>query len=159
MPFVRQPKEGCGAASLSMVMLYWQHQLGVHPAADSDVTQIQKQLYEPRLHGIPAEAMQLYLRQHGYNAFTLRGTWKDLQRQLQKGRPLIAALKPQGQSELHYVVIDGVDSEKGLVSMNDPAERKLLTQERAAFEKHWRATQNWLLLAVPSASPRPVVSQ
>jgi hypothetical protein len=38
--------------------------------------------------------------------------------------------------------------------MNDPAERKLLTQERAGFEKEWSATHNWMLLAVPASTPR-----
>jgi hypothetical protein len=34
--------------------------------------------------------------------------------------------------------------------MNDPAQRKLLSQERAAFEKDWSATGHWMLLAVPA---------
>jgi hypothetical protein len=38
--------------------------------------------------------------------------------------------------------------------MNDPAERKLLTEERAAFEKDWSATHDWLLLAVPAPTSR-----
>jgi hypothetical protein len=64
------------------------------------------------------------------------------------------ALRPQGQSDLHYVVIDGVDTARGLVTMNDPADRKLLNEERAEFEKDWSATQNWTLLAVPAPSAR-----
>ncbi len=36
--------------------------------------------------------------------------------------------------------------------MNDPADRKLLSEERAAFEKDWSATDYWMLLAVPSPS-------
>ena len=67
-----------------------------------------------------------------------------IEEQLRKGRPLIVALKPSGQKELHYVVVDGVDSKRGLVTMNDPAERKLLTRERAGFEREWRATHNWM---------------
>jgi len=50
------------------------------------------------------------------------------------------------------VVIDGIDSARGLVMMNDPAERKLLTEERAGFEQDWSATHNWMLLAVPEAA-------
>lgn len=93
-----------------------------------------------------------YLRQQGFVALAFSGNWNDLEQQLQKGRPLIAALRPQGQSQLHYVVIDGIDSDRGLVTMNDPAVRKLLTQERAGFEKDWSATHNWILLAVPAAA-------
>jgi hypothetical protein len=154
VPFVAQPREGCGAASLSMVMLYWAGKQGTAAAVDSDVAQIQHALYIPREHGIPAVAMGEYLRRHGFDALAFTGKWSDLEEQIPKGRPLIVALRPQGQSELHYVVIDGVDSAHGLVTMNDPAERKLLSEERARFEKEWSATHNWTLLAVPAAGSR-----
>jgi ABC-type bacteriocin/lantibiotic exporter with double-glycine peptidase domain len=154
VPFVAQPREGCGAASLSMVMRYWAGKLAVTASQDTDVARIQHALYVPREHGIPAAAMGEYLRQHGFKAFAFAGKWSDLEEQISKGRPLIVALRPQGQSELHYVVIDGIDSAHGLVTMNDPAERKLLSEERARFENEWSATHNWTLLAVPAATPR-----
>ncbi len=152
VPFVSQPREGCGAASLSMVMQYWAAQQSRPAGRDSSVTVIQRRLYSPRAHGIEASAMQAYLRQHGFLVFVLSGRWSDLPEQLAKGRPLIVAIRPEGQSELHYVVVDGIDPARNLVTMNDPAERKLLTQERAAFEKDWSATGDWMLLAVPAPS-------
>jgi hypothetical protein len=33
--------------------------------------------------------------------------------------------------------------------VNDPAQRKLLKQERSKFEKQWSAAGKWTLLAVP----------
>jgi ABC-type bacteriocin/lantibiotic exporter with double-glycine peptidase domain len=156
VPFVHQPREGCGAAALAMVMQYWDAQnapsgspAGIAP--EHDVATIQRTLYSPRDHGITASSMQNYLQQHGFRTFALSGTWADLEQHLSKGRPLIVAIKPDGQRELHYVVIDGIDSARGLVVMNDPGERKLLTGERTAFEKEWKATHNWLLLAVPAS--------
>lgn len=137
-----------------MVMQYWAGKQGLPPSTDNDVARIQHALYVPREHGIPAAAMGEYLRQHGFKAIAFAGKWSDLEEQISKGRPLIVALRPQGQSELHYVVIDGVDSARGLVTMNDPAERKLLSEERARFEKEWSATHNWTLLAVPAAATR-----
>jgi len=151
VPFVHQPRDGCGAASIAMVMQYWASQPDGRVVPGADVNAIQRQLYSPREHGISASSMEKYLQQHGFVAIAFNGTWADLEEQLKKGRPLIAAVKPQGQSQLHYVVIDGVDPIRSVVMMNDPAERKLLTQERAAFEKDWSATRNWLLLAVPAA--------
>ena len=50
------------------------------------------------------------------------------------------------------MVIDGIDTERNLVTMNDPAVRKLLSEERGRFEKEWNATRNWTLLAVPAKS-------
>lgn len=150
MPFVAQPREGCGAASLAMVMQYWAQQEHMPASAAADVTAIQRQIYSPRLRGATPEAMENYLRENGYRSFAFAGTWNDLQQQVSKGRPLIVALRPRGQRALHYVVIDGVDAAQGTVTMNDPAERKLLTQDRAGFERDWSATHDWALLAVPA---------
>ncbi len=154
VPFVQQPREGCGAASLSMVMQYWAQKLGQPAQADSAVETIQQAIYSRKAHGILASSMQEYLRGHGYRAFALSGRWSDLDTELRKGRPLIVALRPEGQAALHYVVVVGVDPERGLVTMNDPAERKMLSEERAAFEKEWSATADWMLLAVPASSQR-----
>jgi ABC-type bacteriocin/lantibiotic exporter with double-glycine peptidase domain len=150
VPFVAQPKDGCGAASLSMVMQYWAGQQGMSPTQASSVAQIQQTIYDRGRHGISAVAMRQYLQQHGFQVFAFAAKWPDLEEQIAKGRPLIVALKPQGQRELHYVVVDGIDTVRGLVTMNDPADRKLLSEERARFEKDWSATKNWALLAVPT---------
>jgi len=150
VPFVAQPRDGCGAASMSMVMEYWAQQLHRPATPASDVAVIQHQLYSPRLHGITPTAMETYLRRHGFLAFALDGHWSDLEQQLSKGRPVIVALRPRGQTELHYVVIAGIDPANAQVMMNDPAVRKLLVQDRAAFEKDWSATHDWMLLAVPA---------
>lgn len=154
VPFVHQPREGCGAASLAMVMAYWAAQQDRVAGTDGDVALIQRELYSPRDHGIPAERMRDYLRQHNFRTFVVNGGWHDLEAQLHKGRPLIVALRPSGQKELHYVVVDGIDSERSTLTVNDPADRKLLTRERAGFEKEWSATHNWMLLALPGANPQ-----
>ena len=146
VPFVRQEKYGCGAASIAMVMQYWQRQQGVMPSADPE--QIQRALYSRRAHGIYASDMERYFQQHGFRTFAFAGDWKDLKEHLEKGRPLIVALKP-GSADLHYVVVAGLDGQQGVVLKNDPAERKLLKQDRSDFEKEWKAAGNWTLLAVP----------
>lgn len=149
VPFVHQSKEGCGAASLSMLMEYWSKQPGIHTPPLEDPQAIQRALYSKQEHGISAPSMQRYLRAHGFQAFAIRGRWSDLEEQLGRGRPLIAAVRPSRQRELHYIVVDGVDRTRGLVTFNDPAARKLLSEEREQFEEEWSATQNWLLVAVP----------
>jgi ABC-type bacteriocin/lantibiotic exporter with double-glycine peptidase domain len=152
VPFVAQPPDGCGAASLSMLMQYWAAQQHQPVPSTANVSVIQRQLYVPRDHGIPASSMQRYLQQHGFRVFTIHGNWSDLDEHIRKGRPLIVALRPQGQSQLHYVVVDGIDDQRNIVTFNDPAQRKLLEQERASFERDWSATHNWLLLAVPASA-------
>jgi ABC-type bacteriocin/lantibiotic exporter with double-glycine peptidase domain len=132
------------------VMQYWQKQRGLPPDSSSDAEAIQHTLFSSKEHGIRARDMAGYFKQHGYQVFAFSGKWDDLEQHLQKGRPLIVALKPSAlESGLHYVVVVGVDPEQNLVLLNDAAQRKLLKQERAAFEKQWNATEHWTLLAVP----------
>ncbi len=151
VPFVRQQKDGCGAASIAMVMQYWQQHQGRPAGPSAAYEHIQRKLYSRRAHGIYASAMRRYFRQNGYLAFAFAGQVSDLRHQLRKGRPLIVALKPGAASELHYVVVVGLDQPDRLVLVNDPAQRKLLKENQATFERQWKATDDWTLLAVPQA--------
>lgn len=165
VPYVHQPPEGCGAAALAMLIGYWTEREGLaggfsdgtpaereQSVAERDVYIIQRDLSPRPGHGVSSKAIESYLQDHGYITFALDGAWRDLEREIGMGRPLIAAIRPKGDPQLHYVVIDGVDPVRSLVVMNDPAERKLLTEERAEFEKDWSAAHNWLLLAMPESS-------
>jgi ABC-type bacteriocin/lantibiotic exporter with double-glycine peptidase domain len=153
VPFLRQEKNGCGAASIAMVMQYWQHQQGKQPSADPD--RIQRALYSRPAQGILASGMEGYFEHHGFRSFAFAGEWSDLKEHLDKGRPLIVALAPR-RSSLHYVVVAGLDWQQGVVFKNDPAERKLLKQGRSEFEKEWKAAGNWTLLAIPQQEDHSV---
>jgi ABC-type bacteriocin/lantibiotic exporter with double-glycine peptidase domain len=148
VPFVRQEKNGCGAASIAMVMQYWRVKQGMVPGQDADPVRIQRALYSAEAHGIYASQVEHYFQQNGFQVFAFRGTWADLQGHLQQGRPLMVALKG-GSASLHYVVVAGLDSDQGFVMVNDPAQRKLLKQNRESFEREWSAAGNWTLLALP----------
>ncbi len=150
VPFVKQTKDSCGAASVAMVMQYWANQERNVSGKEADPDAIFRALYSPEAHGIYASKLEAYLRQNGFRTFAVSGEWGDLRQHLQKGRPLIVALK-SNRGELHYVVIAGLDDREGLVMLNDPAQRKLLKTGRVSFEKEWSGTQNWMLLAVPAS--------
>ncbi len=150
VPFVAQEKNGCGSAVIAMVMQYWQNSRPQHQAGNISAAEIQRTLYSRQSHGIFASDLQRYFREHGFRTFSLKGDWNLLRAHLEKGRPLIVALKPaKGESSLHYVVVVGLDWENDLLLVNDPARKKSLKMERTAFEKEWRETGNWTLLAVP----------
>ena len=149
VPFVAQRGNACGAASLAMVLQYWEGQQG--KLLGSQVEQIERRLYSPEARGIYASDMERYLQGQGFRTFAFPGNWMDLKQHLEKGRPLIVALKPN-RRELHYVVVAGLDWTENVVLKNDPAERKLLKQDRSNFEKQWKAAGNWTLLAVPQPS-------
>jgi ABC-type bacteriocin/lantibiotic exporter with double-glycine peptidase domain len=149
VPFVGQTKDGCGAASIAMVMQYWEHQLGQPVSAGAEPGQIFHALYSEASHGIYASAMARYFQSNGFRAFAFAADWMDVERQLHYGRPLIVALKPDSGSALHYVVVAGLDQPEQLVLVNDPAQRKLLKEDQSQFEREWKAAGNWALLAVP----------
>ncbi len=150
VPFIRQEKDGCGAASIAMVMQYWLKQQSKPSEASSDAVEIQRALYSSKDHGIRASDLEAYFQQHGFQTFAFAGKWDDLKQHLEKGRPLIVAVKPSAlETSLHYVVVVGVDPAENVVYLNDAAERKLLKQDRMTFEKQWKAVKQWTLLALP----------
>jgi ABC-type bacteriocin/lantibiotic exporter with double-glycine peptidase domain len=149
VPFVAQQGEGCGAASIAMVMQYWDQQRGHAGGPAAEYAHIDKALYTPKAHGIYASAMERYFRENGYTTYTFSGVTSDLTQHLTKGRPLIAALQPGAGQPLHYVVVAGVDAVRHTVLVNDPAQRKLMQEDSPRFEQEWKATGHWTLLAVP----------
>lgn len=149
VPFVEQQKDGCGAAVISMVMQYWQHQQGVAETSSAQPEAILRALYSAPSRGIYASAMVDYFQHNGFRTFTFAGRWQDFPRELQKGRPLIVALKPEAAASLHYVIVAGVDMERQVLLLNDPARRKLIKEDRTVFEREWKDTENWTLMVVP----------
>ncbi|MFZ1942143.1 MAG: C39 family peptidase [Acidobacteriaceae bacterium] len=156
VPFVQQTTDGCGSASLSMVMRYWDRKEGRAIAADAEATHIQAELFSKSAKGIYASSMRDYLERSGYQAFAFHGQWSDFDHQLSMGRPLIVGLQASGaHGPLHYVVVVGIDPARNFLFMNDPAQQKMLRISREGFEQEWRATGNWTLLAVPKSSQSP----
>ena len=151
VPYIKQTEEGCGSASLAMLLQYWAAHGADIPAERSDPDAIQKKLYNEKAHGIYASEMERYMKESDFHAFTVRGEWKDFRENLPLGRPLIVSLQPaKNKGPYHYVVVTGMDWEQEAVFVNDPARSKLMRIERADFEKEWQAVGNWMLLAVPS---------
>jgi predicted double-glycine peptidase len=150
VPFVRQEKNACGAASISMVMQYWAQQQGKPAGTAADAVAIQRQLYSEKVHGILASDLQRYIDEHGFRSYVFHGGWDDLQQHITKGRPLIVAIGESGRhGPLHYVVVAGVDPDRRLVMINDPANRKLMKVDWKDFDRDWALTDHWTLLAIP----------
>jgi uncharacterized protein YvpB len=152
VPFIPQQTNGCGAASIAMVMQYWEKQRGQPTRPEAEPAQILRALYSSSARGIFASAMTSYFQAHDYRAFVFAANSIDLERELHYGRPLIVALKPDSGSSLHYVVVAGLDEPQQVVLVNDPAQRKLLKEDQSEFEREWKAAGNWALLAVPETS-------
>jgi ABC-type bacteriocin/lantibiotic exporter with double-glycine peptidase domain len=156
VPFIRQTEEGCGSASIAMLLQYWSAHGVAIAAGRDDSAAIQKQLYSRKAHGIFASDLERYVKESGFRTFALRGEWSDVREHMVAGRPLILGLQSGSASApLHYVVVTGMDWQREAVFVNDPARGKLLRIERAEFEKEWQAAKNWMLLAVPAPASAP----
>jgi ABC-type bacteriocin/lantibiotic exporter with double-glycine peptidase domain len=152
VPFVKQEKDGCGAASIAMVMQYWQQQQKRSPNANAEYGYIQQALLSRAAHGVFASDMERYFQENGFTTFSFTGDWAALNHHLQKGRPLIVSLKPGSHLALHYVVVAGLNENEHVVLINDPAQRKLLKEESSRFEQEWKGAGHRTLLAVSEGS-------
>src|SRR5215813_4267495 len=52
VPYIKQTEEGCGSASLAMLLQYWSAHGADVPPDRADADAIQKQLYNEKAHGI-----------------------------------------------------------------------------------------------------------
>jgi hypothetical protein len=148
VPFVRQEREGCGSAAASMVMRYWMARGAQVDANAADAGAIQRALHSPEEKGIRGSELRRYLERHGFSVWIVDAGIEDLQRHIERGRPLIACLAPR-RGALHYVVVVGIDAGGKEIALHDPARGGFVRQKGAAFRKAWNATGNWTLLAVP----------
>ncbi len=149
VPYIEQEEStGCGSASIAMVMQYWMHQgANVEPAV-ADAPLIYAKLSTSSRSGISGQALKGYLEGHGFSAYVFDGNLDEVRSHLGKGRPLVVCLDPKsGSSLLHYVVVVGIDD--SAVYFHDPARGKLLKLEFKRFQREWKATGSWILLAVP----------
>lgn len=148
VPFVRQVKQGCGSAAIAMVMQWWKRNgHPVKPGAD-DAAVIHGAVYRANEQGTRARDVARYFERQGFRTFSFSGTWSDLSEHLSKGRPLIVAVRPTGQRQLHYVVVSGAGRDR--VLLHDPAEGAYRALSRPAFETQWAASERYTLLALPA---------
>src|SRR5882724_8758406 len=69
VPFVKQEREGCGAASIAMVMQFWQHQQGVVAVMNAKAAHIQLVLFSEEASRIYASEAVWYFQQYRYSTF------------------------------------------------------------------------------------------
>ncbi len=148
VPFIRQDKNGCGPTSVAMVMGYWKKQVASTPAATAP--ELYKELGVTETNGASLSDMKRVFESRGYHAFTLRGKWADVEREVGRGRPVIATLRGGKPHELHFAVISGLDQKR--VWLNDPARKKTVAMDRTKFENIWGRADHWMLLAVPKST-------
>jgi ABC-type bacteriocin/lantibiotic exporter with double-glycine peptidase domain len=141
VPFVAQQKDTCGAASLAMVLRYWDV-----PASHDEIA---RSLLRPQLQGIPGSQLEAFARDRGLTAIAYAGDLANLREYVAKGRPLIVAWRI-GHDRYHNVVVVGTDPDSGDIVVNDPAEGAARRVAAGTFEKRWAGAGHWTLLVLPA---------
>jgi tetratricopeptide (TPR) repeat protein len=144
VPFVPQEKDTCGAASLAMVLRFWDKDVSQEEIADA--------LLEPELRGIPGSRLAEFARERGLRAVAYEGDLQQARDFVEKGRPLIVAWKV-GKDRYHNVVVTGFDDERAAVMVNDPDKGPERRISREKFEERWAGANHWTLLVLPDAEP------
>ena len=152
VPFVKQEKDGCGAASIAMVMQFWRQKAGQAvggrrrrgPHSEDAVLQ-------PGTRHLCLRPGALFPAERLPHFCLRRASGLDLKQHLEKGRPLIVALKPGGGAPLHYVVVTGLDWDQKIVIVNDPPSASCSSRTKSSFEREWSSAGKWTLLALPQS--------
>lgn len=146
----------CGAAALSTVLEY------LEPNGDElDRKAIDQTLREKPGEGLSAGQLRDYAKARGFDAFVIKGTLKDLQHEVDAGRPVIVGVhKPlsSGETLAHYEVVVGYHPERGDMLTLDP-DRGLRKFDRVGFVKEWGGAGLVTLVVMrkePAASARAV---
>jgi hypothetical protein len=149
VPFVPQSPALCGGAAVAMVLRYWGER-GVY--ADEFAP-----LVVETGEGIRTDDLARAVRQRGWQAVPFAGGADMVQRQLERGRPVIALIEDR-PGRYHYVVV--VAWRAGAVLLHDPARGPLRNLDESRFERAWATTGRWALLVLPdtAATTRAVTS-
>jgi tetratricopeptide (TPR) repeat protein len=137
VPFIPQQKDTCGAASLAMVLRYWED--------DASHDDVARALLVPELHGIAGSRLAEFARGRGMEAVAYRGDMANLREFVGQGRPLIVAWA-MGRGRYHNVVVVGFDDARRAVLVNDPAAGPGRAVREGTFEKRWAGAGYWTLL-------------
>jgi ABC-type bacteriocin/lantibiotic exporter with double-glycine peptidase domain len=140
----------CGSSALSMVLRYWEPNAGraVHREAIEDA------LRRHPGEGLSARDLRDYARRRGFLAFVIKGSFSDLEHEIDVGRPVIVGVLKQlssGEALAHYEVFIGYHPQKHLVLTLDPA-NGLRQNTLEAFSTEWQQAGHVTLVVIPSGS-------
>jgi len=147
VPEVRQvARRDCGAAALAMVLGYWRI-----PVTRDEIVVANQPAPE---HGIRAAALRDFARGHGMQAFVIKGEFADLEREVQRRRPVVVGtMKVYGQRAYpHYEVVVGINRQQQRILTLDP-DAGLRVNSRKGFTDEWTAAGQVTLIVLPRIAP------
>ncbi len=142
VPFISQSEALCGGAAAAMVLRYWGER-GL--TAESFAP-----LVDRSAAGIRTDALIADLRRRGWMAFGIEGSGDGVERELARGRPVLALIQDR-PGTFHYIVI--VSATPTAIVFHDPARAPFRAMTREEFGRRWAAAERWMAVVVPGSSP------
>lgn len=145
VPYVAQTEALCGGAAVTMALRYWGDARTLPERFESVLT--------PDGSGILTHDLRAATAGLGWQALALTGDLTTVERQLARGRPLIALIEV-GPARHHYVTVVGRVG--GRVVYHDPAVSPYRTMSDEAFLAAWAGGGRWAMLVLPRSGTPPL---
>lgn len=132
-PVVRQvQQQDCGLAALAMIAGAW--------GRSWSVLDMSRQL-KPTDKGIKLGALRDLARTRGLEAYVVKGQFKDLEHELEAGRPVLLGLVlpfDQKKNLHHYEVAIAMNPRDGTVVTLDPATGDMMQRSKKVLDLEWK---------------------
>lgn len=132
----------CGLAALAMIAGAWGHRW--------TLDELQR-VSPPGEKGVRLGQLRDLARSRGLQAFAIKGTHADLERELAKGRPvLLGLLLPfqRNRALAHYEVAIAISPRDGSVITLDPATGKHMRRTKQVLEQEWKPSGHATLVVI-----------
>jgi ABC-type bacteriocin/lantibiotic exporter with double-glycine peptidase domain len=147
-PVVKQRQQtDCGLAALAMVAGAW----GRHWTLDDLAHRL-----PPGDHGIKLRALRDLARERGFEAYAIKATREDIQKELVQGRPVLLGLMlphDRKRNRSHYEVAIALDPRDGTVVTIDPATGEWMRRSPKVLDLEWKAAGYAALVVVGDKQP------
>lgn len=142
VPFLEQPPDRCGAASVAMVAQRLGFQLD--PAA------LDRDIFIPALSGTVPDVMAEGARRHGLAARVAECSNEDLAQLLREGIPPIVMLGPEhGDLRGHFVVATGLNPRTGALRVHSGKSRDRWLSQNAWLPRWLQARRRVVIITKP----------
>jgi ABC-type bacteriocin/lantibiotic exporter with double-glycine peptidase domain len=142
-PVIKQKQQSdCGLAALAMVAGAW----GRHWTVEELAIRAR-----PGKHGLKLKVLRDIARERGFEAYAIKATRADLQRELGQGRPVLLGLllpHDQRRNRSHFEVAVALDPRDGTVVTIDPATGEWMKRSPEVLDSEWRAASYAALVIV-----------
>lgn len=139
---VQAQRADCGLAALAMVAGAW--------GRTWTLPELAHQL-PPTGDGVELGRLRDLARTRGLDAYAVKGTFRDLEHELQAGRPVLLGLVlpfDQNNNLNHYEVVVAMNPVDGTVVTRDPATGELLRRSRKVLDLEWKTAGYATLVVV-----------